>query len=153
MRSILDLRPLHQLHQHRSSRPARHPTCARWLLNGPLDTAPGAPMLTALSTSLFTTLSLHSVPISFPFPGYLSVGFSDALHILPVLPPPGTPTGLPVLMTKDSGEEVLEGVVKSQKPKALASTPGVTKLSAKFLGSPSASLCPYHHRAPTPPSR
>ena len=108
---------------------------------------PGAPMLTALSTSLFTTLSLHSVPVSFP--GYLSVGFSDALHILPVLPPPGTPSGLPVLMTEDSGK-VLEGVVKSQKPKAPVSTPGVTKLSAKSLGNPSASLCP-HSCAPTPP--
>ena len=110
---------------------------------------PGAPMLTALSTSLFTTLSLHSVPVSFP--GYLSMGFSDALHILPVLPPPGTPPGLPILMTEDSGKEVLEGVVKSQKPKAPVSTPGVTKLSAKSLGNPSASLSPHRCCAPTPP--
>ena len=84
MRSILDLHPLLQLHRHGSTRPARHPTCACWLINRPLDTVPGGPgawgpMLTAPSTSLFTTLSLHSVPISFP--GYLSVGFSDALHM------------------------------------------------------------------------
>lgn len=136
MRSILDLHPLLQLHRHGSTRPVRHPTCACWLINRPLDTVPGGPgawgpMLTAPSTSLFTTLSLHSVPISFP--GYLSVGFSDALHILSVLPPPGTPSGLPVLMTEDGDKEVLEGVVKRQKPKAPASTPE----SPNYLLSPS----------------
>ena len=153
VRSILDLHPLLQLHRHGSSRPARHPTCARWLINRPLDTAPGGLGAWGPHADSSEHLSLHHSlfalsPVSFP--GYLSVGFSDALHILPVLPPPGTPSGLPVLMTEDSGKEVLEGVVKSQKPKAPVSTPGVTKLSAKSLGNPSASLCPPRC-APTPP--
>lgn len=58
-------------------------------------------------------------------------------------------------MTKDYGEEVPEGVVKSQKPNgvgehAVVAGGAVARLSAESLWNPSASLCPTRPRPPPP---
>lgn len=78
--------PLLQLHLARVNPASPPPTCACWLINRPLDRGSwrrarclGPHADSSESLSLHHPLSLHSVPISFP--GYLSVGFSDALHI------------------------------------------------------------------------